>query len=353
MSKPIRSICILRLSAIGDVCNAVAAVQAIQDRHPSAAVTWIIGKVEYSLLADLPGIEFIVYDKSAGKTANRQFKAEIADKHFDVLLHMQVALRASLLSRHIKAKRRIGFDRQRSKELQSWFINEKVLPRSNPHVLEGFFDFAQALGVSKDALQKPTWNIPIRAPDQAFADKHVPHGTHSLVIVPAASKAERNWLPERYAALANAAADKGLNVLLCGGPSELEQRLAASILSHTNASIQNLIGQSSLKQMLALLKNASLVIAPDTGPAHMAVSQGTPVIGLYAHSNPGRTGPYLYLNYVVEVYHTHLKGQTGKSIDQLPWGKRVKGENIMQDLTVDAVIKQFHQVLADLNIGSE
>ena len=65
----------------------------------------------------------------------------------------------------------------------------------------------------------------------------------------------------------------------------------------------NLVGKTSLKELLCVLEQASLVVAPDSGPAHMAVTVGTPVIGLYAHSNPARTGPYLYQDYVVEVYH--------------------------------------------------
>jgi len=64
-----KSICILRLSAIGDVCNCVAAVQAMQRKWPEAKITWIIGKIEAMLLKDLPGVEFVIFDKSAGKQA--------------------------------------------------------------------------------------------------------------------------------------------------------------------------------------------------------------------------------------------------------------------------------------------
>ena len=82
----------------------------------------------------------------------------------------------------------------------------------------------------------------------------------------------------------------------------MEKLLAEAIISRSDFSqdedtIQNLVGQTSLKQLLAVLKLGHLVIAPDTGPAHMAVTVGTPVVGLYAHSNPKRTGPYLYPQY--------------------------------------------------------
>ena len=101
-------ICILRLSAIGDVCHAVSAVQAIQRHYPSAAITWVIGKVEAALLEGLPGVKFVVFDKKRGKDAYRQLRQTFKDTQFDILLHMQVALRANLVASCIPAKIKLG-----------------------------------------------------------------------------------------------------------------------------------------------------------------------------------------------------------------------------------------------------
>ena len=67
LSEQPNDICILRLSAIGDVCHAVSAVQAIQRHYPAANITWVIGKVEAALLEGLPGVEFVFFDKKVGK----------------------------------------------------------------------------------------------------------------------------------------------------------------------------------------------------------------------------------------------------------------------------------------------
>jgi len=350
METSLQSICILRLSAIGDVCNAVAAVQAIQKKHPDAKVTWVIGKIEKVLLEGLPGVEFIIFDKSQGRAAFKQLKQDMQGKKFDVLLHMQVALRANWAARLIPAKRKIGFDRKRAKELHSLFTNERVKPQHHAHVLEGFFAFAEKLGVDENAIHDLHWNIPIPISDQDFANQHIPEGQKTLVISPAASKPERNWLAENYAAIADYAHDKGFKVVLCGGPADIDKSLGQAIESHTKCPVLNLIAQTNLKQMLALLGNASIVLAPDTGPAHMAVSQKTPVLGLYAHSNPKRTGPYLYLHYVAEVYYHHLLKQLDKSSRQVPWGTRVKGAKLMQDIEVNMVIKQFDKLQTELKI---
>ena len=339
------SICILRLSAIGDVCHAVSAVQAIQKAHPNAKITWVIGKVEAMLLADLPGVELVVFDKKQGKPALKQLKQTFKGQCFDVLLNMQVALRAGFVARCIPAKVKIGFDWARSKELHSLFINKRIKAQSQAHVLEGFKGFAQAIGVDDYV---PVWNMPFTNKDQAKADELLGDDyllNKLFVISPAASKAQRNWLAERYAVLADYANAQGFKVVLTGGPTELEINLANNIIKHSNTPILNLVGKTKLKELLCVLKRADLVLAPDTGPAHMAVTVGTPVIGLYAHSNPARTGPYLYQDYVVEVYHQNLVKQTGKTAEQLPWGTRVKGDDLMSQITTDAVKQMFDHVV--------
>lgn len=343
-SLSIRAICILRLSAIGDVCNCVAAVQAIQQKHPQAQIVWIVGKVEKVLLDGLPGVELIVFDKSLGWKAYLKLRQDLKGRHFDVLLHMQVAFRANLAALFIRAQRKIGFDWDRAKELHALFMRERIPPQHEPHVLDGFFAFAQMLGVPDDALKNVSWRIPVPEADQAFADRHIPPGSKTLVISPAASKAERNWLPERYAAVADYAAEKGFNIVLCGGPGKMDRSLGDQIKFFAKSDVLDLIGKTTLKQMLALLGNASIVLAPDTGPAHMANSQGTPVIGLYAHSNPKRTGPYRFQHFVVEAYHQNLLKQHGKAAQQLSWGARVKGAAAMADISVEAVLAMFERV---------
>ncbi|MFB2734733.1 glycosyltransferase family 9 protein [Shewanella mangrovisoli] len=333
------SLCLLRLSAIGDVCHAVAMVQAIQRQYPQLKITWVIGKLEYQLLKHLPGIEFVIFDKSQGWRSYLNLHKALKGRRFDVLLHMQVALRATLASLAISAKVRVGFDRARAKEGQWLVTNHRVEPLAQPHVLDGFMGFAKAIGVSDIT---PRWNIPVPQADTEFAQRQIADGEKVLVICAAASKAERNWLPERYAAVAQHAVNKGYRVILCGGPTALEKALADDIANACSAKLDNLVGKTSLTQLLALLKRASLVLAPDTGPAHMAVTQGTPVIGLYAHSNPGRTGPYLSQQYVVSAYQEAIASQQS---GEVKWGTRAKGEHLMALISVEAVIEKFDQVI--------
>ncbi|MGS0682193.1 glycosyltransferase family 9 protein [Shewanella sp. 125m-7] len=332
------SLCLLRLSAIGDVCHAVAMVQGIQRRYPQLKITWILGKIEYQLLKHLEGVEFVIFDKSQGWRSYFNLKHALKGRKFDVLLHMQIALRATIASLAISAKTRIGFDRFRAKEGQWLVTNHHIEPQATPHVLDGFMGFAKAIGVTDIA---PRWNIPVPAADTGFAQALIPDGSKVMVICAAASKAERNWLPERYAAVADYAAEKGYRVMLCGGPTPLERELAENIQAAAKSTLENQVGKTSLLQLLAILKQASVVLAPDTGPAHMAVTQGTPVIGLYAHSNPGRTGPYTCLDSVVSVYDQVI---TEQKQGEIPWGTRAKGEHLMALIEVNSVVTAFERI---------
>ncbi|EOB3676116.1 glycosyltransferase family 9 protein [Vibrio vulnificus] len=334
------SVCFLRLSAIGDVCHAVAAVQALQRHWPSTKVTWVIGKVEAQLLQGLEGVELIVFDKKQGLDGMKAVWRQLKGRRFDALVHMQLALRASLVTLGIKATYKVGFNFKRAKEGQWLFTNRKISDTESAHVLDSFYSFIEYLGVPRTP---PQWQLPISDADHHFAQETL-GDQPTLVISPAASKDERNWLADRYAALGDYAYEQGYQVVICGSPAEREKALAADILRHMQHPALSLVGKTNLKQLTALLNKAAVVLAPDSGPAHIATTQGTPVIGLYGHSNPKRTGPYNNLNEVVSVYEQFIVEQHGKAAETLPWSTRVKGDHIMQAISVNDVIRSFDHI---------
>src|SRR6185312_8647645 len=124
-------------------------------------------------------------------------------RRFDVLMHMQLALRASLISTQVHAPLRIGFDRARARELQWLFTNRRVPARRNEHVLDGFMGFLEALGLSRCA---PEWNLPLSTDAQRYAASLIPDRRATLLISPCSSHPWRNWAAERYATIARHAA---------------------------------------------------------------------------------------------------------------------------------------------------
>lgn len=341
--SPPSSICLLRLSAIGDCCHALALVQYIQTQWPQSQITWVIGKIEAQLMsALLPNVDFIIFDKKQGRTAFKNLRAQMRNKKFDVLLHLQANMRANLVSLCIPAKVRIGFGKERARELQWIFTNQKAPIGKGIHVAEGMMDFAEALGLPA-AIPRWQSDIPKEALD--WAKQHT-DGRPLMVLCPAASKAERNWTTVGYAKILEHAKQCGMKTILVGSPAPSESRLAQDIANLTTAIDENLVGKTSLVQLLAILSLAKIVVSPDTGPAHMATIVGTPVLGLYAAQTPKRTGPYLCQDQAISVYDECLLEETGKTMAEVPWRTRVKNPQAMQRIGSQDVIKAFDLILS-------
>lgn len=343
-TSPPASICLLRLSALGDVTHVVPLVRTLQQAWPHTRLSWIIGKLEHRLLGDLPGVEFIVFDKHAGLGGMRALRTALRGHRFDALLLLQVALRANLLSTTVRARRRIGYDRARARDGHGLFVRERIAARSGEHVLDAIGSFVEPLGLQQGEVR---WDIPIPDAARAFAAAQLPGDQPTLLLSPCASHALRNWRPERYAALADhAVAAHGYRVLLCGGRSDAERRMADAVIGHMRQPVQDLVGKDTLKQLLALLERATLVVTPDSGPMHMANAVGTPVLGLHAASNPNRSGPYSDRRWCVDRYDDAARRYRDKPASELPWGAKIEEPGVMDLVTVDDAITAFERFIA-------
>ncbi|HEX8783972.1 MAG TPA: glycosyltransferase family 9 protein, partial [Steroidobacteraceae bacterium] len=268
LPEPPRSVCILRLSAIGDACHVVPIVRTLQQAWPATQLSWIIGRSEARLMRLLDGVEFITVDKRASLAGLAALRRELAARRFEVLLHMQLALRASLVASCVPARVKLGFDLARAREAQWLFTNARIAPRTREHVLDSFFGFPAALGIAERLLR---WDLKLPAEAQSYAARLVPDSQPTLVISPCSSHPLRNWRAARYAALAEHAVRRHhMRVILAGGPSESERRMGADIEAACQVPVTNQIGKDTLPELLALLARARVLLTPDSGPAHMA-----------------------------------------------------------------------------------
>jgi heptosyltransferase I len=345
-ATPPKSLCLLRLSAIGDVCHVVPIVRTVQRAWPQTAITWVIGRAEARLMSLLPGVEFIIIDKRSLFGSMRTLRRAVRGRRFDVLLHMQLALRASLYAALIPARMRLGFDRARARELQWLFTNRRIAPRQHQHVLDSFCGFTEALGL-------PTcleWNLPLPAAAQNWARAQIPDGVRTLIVSPCSSHTLRNWSVERYAAvIAHAVGRHGLQVLLVGAPSDYERSFSARIERAAGVAVRNLTGTDTLPQLLALLARATVLLTPDSGPAHMATMVGTPVIGLYAATRVARSGPYLSRQWCVDRYEQAAQRYRGRPAAQLPWAEKIEEPGVMELIETGAVNARLDELLGSVN----
>jgi len=338
-------LCLLRLSALGDVTHVVPLVRTLQQGRPGIELHWVIDKAGHRLLEGLPGVLFHVYDKKSGLAGMRALRRELPAAGFAALLQMQVALRANVLSAFIPARRRIGYDRSRSRDLHGLFIDERIPDRPGIHVLDAIGSFCEPLGMKQTTV---SWDLatPADAHDWARAQWD-DDGRPVLMISPCSSHERRNWYADRYAAVADHAAARGWRVVLCGGRSELERRTADAILAAMRAPALDLVGRDTLKQLPALLARANLLMTPDSGPMHIANAVGTKVLGLHAASNPARSGPYSDRRYCVDRYDDAARRFLRRPAAELKWGTKIEFDGVMELISVDDGIAAFERYVAD------
>jgi heptosyltransferase I len=341
---PPQSVCLLRLSAIGDTCHAAAMLRAFQAAWPETRFTWIIGKLEAKLMsAILPGVEFIIFDKGATFRELWRARTLLRERRFDLLLDLQLSFRASMVSCYVRAPIKLGFDRQRARELQWLFTNAQIAPAGREHVLDSFMGFARACAIDPD---RPYWDITLPLDALDYARQIIPDSIPTLLISPCSSHAARNWSAERYAAVAeHAATTHGMRVVLVGGRTALESRMGAEICAMAKNPPVNQIGKDTLPQLLGLMSRAAVLVTPDSGPAHMAAMVELPVIGLYAATNPQRAGPYYSRQWCIDKYDAASRKFCGKAATEIPWTTKIEKPGVMELIAVDEVTAKLDELM--------
>jgi len=333
------SICIVRLSALGDVTHAVPVLRAIQDAWPETAVTWICASVEHGLLSVLPGVRFFVLDKNQGWRGYTGLRRQLGGERFDVMVQMQVSARANLAGACVNADIKLGWDKARARDFHRWFMTDAIPADKHQHQVQGHLSFARTLGIN---IKEPVWNFPVSGRNSQFARETLPGDQPTLIISPCSSHSHRNWLPERYAAVADhASSAHGMRVVLSGGPGALERDMGHAIESAALCKPENLIGKVSLQQLMALLQLADIVLSPDSGPAHMANALGTPVVGLHACTWSIRGGPYHYLDLCVDKFPEAAEKFRRQRPEDIRWGKKIEQPGVMALIQTDEVIAKI------------
>src|ERR1700722_19200144 len=343
-NPPLQQVCLLRLSAIGDTCHALAALRAFQSAWPQTKVTMNNRKPEAKLMtAILPEIEFITFDKSATVGEMWRLRALLRKRRFDLLLELQLSFRASLISSLVSAPIKLGFDRPRARELQWWFTNARIAPASSEHVLDSFMGFARACGIEPGA---PHWDLTLPAAALEHARGIISDDRPTLIISPCSSHVARNWSAERYAAVADyAAGTHNMRVVMVGSRTPLEAQMGGAITEAARANVVNQIGKDTLPELLGLLYQSPVLLSPDSGPAHMATMIALPVIGLYAATNPARTGPYYSRQWCVDKYDEAAQKYFGKPAAQLPWTTKIEHSGVMDLIGVSDVTSKLDALM--------
>jgi heptosyltransferase-1 len=291
-AHPPRRILIIKPSAIGDVVHALPVLNLLRRRWPAAHISWMITPACAGLLEGHRQIDQLIrFDR---KTFGRgwrspqtvgqiiEFRRQLGGENFDLVIDLQGLFRSGVMSSWTGAPVRVGSTAARE---FGWLFYTHVAPvlTWNQHAIERYLIVAEFLGLGRSPVE---FVFATDDADRAHVDHLLPAGKPIAVLLPAANWATKRWPIEKFAALVEPLQKRfGLQAVLAGGPD------AAAMAASLPGAI-NLAGQTTLRQLTALLERAALVIANDTGPMHIAAALGRPLVTMFGPTDPVQTGPY-------------------------------------------------------------
>jgi heptosyltransferase I len=340
LQRPNPRVAIVMLSAIGDAVHVLPVANALRRAVPSMHLTWVIQPLPHTLVQNHPAIdEFIIFRRRRGMSAVREFarmRRELRQRKFDLVIDLQVYLKAGLLTWFTRSAMKLGFDRRRARDLNWLFTNHRIPAHADQHVQDQYFEFLAYVGIDPEPVE---WDIEItpeerEAQQRFFAqiDKPV------CAVVVGSSKAKKDWPAERYARLLELIeADFHHQTVLIGGPAPRERATAAEVKRLTRARPLDELGDD-LRRLVYIVDGSSLLVSPDTGPLHIARALETPVVGLYGYTNPKRSGPYRkYAELIVDGYARYPGEDYPVSMDYRSDGmERISLEMVQRKLELAA-----------------
>lgn len=292
----------MMMSAIGDAVHVLPVITALERHDPGTHITWVLQPGPASLVRGHPSVdEIVIFRKQRGVRGLFDVRRELAVRPFDVVLDLQVYIKAGLVTALSRAPVKLGFDRARARDL-NWVFTNRRIPASAPgHVQDQYLEFLAALDVPSDPV---TWNLgpwPHERAAQRQLLRDIPGPIATLVI--GSSHPEKEWLPARWAELSDVLHERyGLTTVLAGGRSERELATEREIVRLARNRPHSTLGVP-LRDLVGLIDASALVISLDTAPLHMSVALDRPVISLMGYNNPKRVGPYRrFRELVVDAY---------------------------------------------------
>ena len=279
------------MSAVGDAVHVLPLLTALKRHSPDVRVTWVLQPGAAALVRGHWAVDDIIeFERSRGWRAYPAVRRALASRHFDVVLALQVYFKAGIVTSFTKAPIKLGFDRARARDLNWLFTTDRVPAREGQHVQDQYFEFLEALGIPHEPV---VWDLGPWEHERAWQHEFFRQFDRPIApIVVGTSKPEKDWMPDRWAAVADALFhDFGLQPVLVGGRSPRELSAERIILDTARTRIVSALG-SGLRNLVGIMDGAALVLSPDTGPLHMAVALNRPVISLMGYTNPKRVGPY-------------------------------------------------------------
>jgi 3-deoxy-D-manno-octulosonic-acid transferase/heptosyltransferase-1 len=313
------NILIVKLSAIGDVIHTLPSLSALRRLYPEAHITWVVEEAAADLLVGHPALDRLLVSRrkswlkeirrgrwAATLAEGRAFLKALRGRPYDLVIDFHGLFKSALVVLVSGGRRRLGY--ASLQEASGLFYNERIPEAKDKHAVDRYLDFVRHLareaGNKEGEPAAPEFALAIGAEEQARVatllawpgdgrGESEPGPTRErlrfVAVNPVAFWETKLWEEEKFAALCDRIRrELGASVVLTGGEKGPLERIRSRM--HTEA--RNLGGETTLRELACLYREAALVISTDSGPMHLAAAVGTPVVALFGPTDPRRTGPY-------------------------------------------------------------
>ncbi len=339
-------LCMVLLSGIGDVVHGLPVAVALKRDQPSREIVWVAQPIPAQVLQHHPAVdEVIVFRPERGlRSLYDLWRTFRAGPSCDLTLNMQRYAKSIFPTYLSGSPVRVGLAPSRTRDGVR-LVNTEYTPGGEwRHTQDLFLEFLDSVGVERPHPLE--WEITLSEEEESAAETFFAASEGATVVGLALGTANpaKDWPTDRYVSLAHALeADFGFDVLLLGGPGEVEQATAQAILDDRRTTARSALS-SSVRQLIWSIRGCDLVISPDTGALHIAHAMGIPVIGLFGHTNPWRVGPYAqYHDLIVDRYT-----DPGEACGPTRYGPR---SGRMTRITVAEVLERVHRARERYGVG--
>ncbi len=306
------NILISRLSALGDcVCTLPVAV-VLKKAFPDSRITWAVDPRFAGIIECCPSVDNIERVKPGFKPASwPSFETK-----FDLALDMQGLSKSGLVIARARAEKKLGYHWQR--ELAPFFSSPVQPDPSSLHVVDQYVDVARAAGAECDWAEFGLEPIEDdRTNCKALLAENGVTGPF-VVLNAGAGWATKRWPATHFAQLSDMVSAKGISAVFIGGKADADQQAFQEVEQEAKSPIVNMLGKTSVRELVSLISLANAHVGGDTGSSHVAAALGVPAIGLYSITKPARSCPYGQIHRC-HYSDTGLKDIQPESVFQSLW----------------------------------
>jgi lipopolysaccharide heptosyltransferase I len=286
----LRRLLLVKLSSLGDVVHALPLAEALRAALPDAFLGWAVKRRFADLLDGNPNLDAVYTLEGGGARDLLALGKRLRRERFDAALDAQGLLVSGLVTRLSGAPLRVGLDRNREGNAL-WLTHPVVSAKGRVHMAHALLGFCDALGVPRPPTPRPQTYLAEGEAARAEALLASAGPGPYIGCIVGASTPDKAWPEARWVELARRVAAEGLRPILLGGSGEAAMADRITGGQEAGGGVANLTGKTTVRVLASVLARCAVVVGGDSGPTHLAVAVGTPVVGLYGVTDPARTGP--------------------------------------------------------------